>query len=214
MRQRLCYTIIGLGMLFGVSGTALADFVYTMDTNNIAVPGPTGTATVHLDDSTHAIVTFVANTALNYFFLDGGTVAVNVNATTWALGTIAGNSVSGTYSDGGAGNEDGFGSFNQTINSPNAGPNNRSSMVVLSLINTSGTWANDMLVLIGNASGSAVAAHIGVCPTGPQGDCTVTGFTIDSDGGREQQVPEPGMLGLLAMGMMASGVVITRRRRV
>ena len=91
MRQRFWQAILGISLLLGVSGAAVADFVYTLDTNNIAIPGPIGTATVHLIDSTHASVTFLANNpTFNYWFSDGGAVAVNVNAATW-IATATGN---------------------------------------------------------------------------------------------------------------------------
>ena len=214
MRQRLCHTIIGLGMLFGLSGTALADFIYTLDTANFAIPAPYGTATVHLINSTHASVTFVSNnTTAMYFFADGGAVGVNVNASAWTASATGDCTSCNPLTGIGSGNEDGFGSFNQRFTAGTGNPGDRSHVITVLLTNTGGTWANDMVVLINNASGDAVAAHIFNCPAGITGEC-LTGFATSDAGGREQQIPEPGMLGLLALGMMASGVVITRRRRV
>ena len=215
MRQRFWQAILGIGLLLGVSGAAVADFVYTLDTNNIAIPGPIGTATVHLIDSTHASVTFLANNpTFNYWFSDGGAVAVNVNAATW-IATATGNCAScSPLANGGAGNEDGFGSFKQTFNAGSGAPGDRSTSITVLLTNTSGTWASDMVVLIGNASGFSVAAHVFVCPQGINGTCSATGFATNGSGGVEQQgrVPEPGMLGLLAIGLLASGVTVVRRR--
>lgn len=211
MKQKFWQAIIALGMLVGVNGPALANFVYTLDTANFAIPAPYGTATVHLIDPTHASVTFQSNTALNYFFADGGSVAVNVNAATWTL-SISGNCASCTYGDGGSGNEDGFGSFNQKIDSGDGSPASRSSLITIQLTDTSGTWASDMSVLIGNASGNAVAAHIFSCPLGIGGDCS-TGFATSVGGGREQKVPEPGILSLLGIGLLGLGTVALRRRR-
>jgi hypothetical protein len=67
---------------------AKADTTYTLSQGNAAISGfagPYATATVHLVDSTHATVTFTSNTVAGNIYLlgDGGSVAVNVNATTF-----------------------------------------------------------------------------------------------------------------------------------
>lgn len=214
MLRRLCHAILGFGIFLGLSGPALADFIYTLDTANFAIPAPYGTATVHLINSTHASVTFVSNTTTAmYFFAAVGAAGVNVNASAWTASATGDCASCSPLGDIGSGNEDGFGSFNQRFTAGNGSPDSRSHVITVLLTNTGGTWASDMVVLINNASGNAVAAHIFSCPTGIQGDCS-TGFTTSQGGGREQQVPEPGMLSLLAMGMVVSGVVIARRRRV
>jgi hypothetical protein len=60
------------------------------DTGNPAISGfsgPYATVDVHLIDATHAIVEFTSltNSGNIYLMGDGGTVAVNVNATSWAI---------------------------------------------------------------------------------------------------------------------------------
>src|SRR5207244_6188010 len=118
------------------------------DTNNIAIPGPIGTATVHLIDSTHASVTFLANNpTFNYWFSDGGAVAVNVNAATW-IATATGNCAScSPLANGGAGNEDGFGSFKQTFNAGSGAPGDWSTSITGQSTNTRGHRDNDTVVV-------------------------------------------------------------------
>src|SRR4051812_7896569 len=109
-----------------VSTLAAADTVFTLNLGNSAVTGagPYATADVHWVNTTTATVTFdsLSNGGYLYLMGDGGSVGVNVNASSWSFdNVVASNSIAGfttsTIVDGGAGNEDGFGSFNQTFNS-------------------------------------------------------------------------------------------------
>jgi len=75
------------------------------------------------------------------------------------------------FTNGGANNADGFGSFNQTTDNFD-GFNAAVTSVSFVLTNTGAGWANAMSVLTANASGWLAAAHIFVI-----GDQTVvTGF--------------------------------------
>src|SRR5712691_8458437 len=128
--------------------------------------GPYGTVTITLVNSTTATVTFSSNTVAGniYLFGDGGRVALNVKATTFStsniVGTNAGTGFSpGPFTNAGAGSEDGFGSFNLTINSFD-GFSHSSDTISFTLTNTSGTWASAANVLIANADGFDAAAHI------------------------------------------------------
>src|SRR5262249_48209621 len=156
---------------------------------------------------THATITFTAATpgpTNTFLFGDGGSVAVNVNATSWTLGTITGSNAGtgftpGPYSDGGSGNEDGFGSFNQTIDSFD-GYGNSSSQVVFSLTNTSGSWANDASVLTANSQGNTVAAHIFVTTTPANagsngGSALATGFASNGT----PAAPEPSTMAIAGL---------------
>ena len=127
---------------------------------------PYVSVTVNRTNSTHATTTFTSLTAAGNIYLmgDGSSVAVNVNATSWTVNNITGSNsgtgfTPGPYSNGGSGNVDGFGVFNQTINSFD-GFTHSSSTIGFTLTNTSGTWANVAAVLAANSGGSLAAAHI------------------------------------------------------
>ena len=88
--------------------------------------------------------------------MDGGSVGVNVNATTWTIGNFTSNG--NPVSDGGAGNEDGFGNFNQKVSMQNS--SNGASIISFTLTNGSGTWLSAANVLAFNENHWLVAAHI------------------------------------------------------
>ena len=173
---------------------AKATTTYSLGQGNSAIsgfPAPYGSVTVNLDvTQTIATITFTAaNTAaFQYLFGDGSTAAVNVNGA-FTLGAITGTHLPGFgfqagegYSNGGAGNVDGWGSFNLTINSSD-GYTRSSNSVTFTLTKTSGTWSSDANVLIANAQGAFVAAHIFVAafPADPNAGALATGFA--SNGG-------------------------------
>lgn len=218
------------------AGTASADLIFTLDTGNSAISGNTGPyaqVTVHLVDSTNATITFdslcTGGVALgdpgctsNDVFLmgDGSTVAVNVNATSFTLGSITGTNT-GTgftspppYSDGGSGNVNGFGTFNQTINSFD-GFTHSSDEVSFALTNTGGTWADVNSVLAENSNGALAAAHIFVTafPANAANGAIVTGFAAGN--GTlipPEEIPEPGILALLSVALLGMGFIAMRRR--
>src|SRR4029077_5529001 len=135
---------------------AKADFVdYTLTTANDSGlgTGPFGTAHV---DLTGGIATITFTAASGYLFVDGGSVAVNVNATTWNIGTFTSNG-DPVFNDG-AGNEDGFGSFNQKVSMQNS--SNGASIISFKLTNTSGLWLSAANVLKFNGNNWKIAAHI------------------------------------------------------
>ena len=169
---------------------AHADLILTSNAGNAAIsgfPGPYATVDVHLIDSTHATVEFTSltNSGNIYLMGDGGTVAVNVNATSWAISFLT-DSNSGTgftpgpLSDGGAGNEDG--SFNQTVNSFD-GFTHSADDIKIELTNTGGTWTDVNSVLIGNSQGQLAAEHIFVTasPANATNGAIVTGFATGRD---------------------------------
>jgi hypothetical protein len=200
---------------------AKADLVtYYLSQGNPGISGYTGsyaTTTVNRTDSTHATITFTSLTIGGNIYLmgDRASVAVNVNAASWTLGTIKGlNSgtrfTPGPYSNGGSADVDGFGVLNQTINSFN-GFMHSSSAIRFTLTNTSGTWSNAMQVLAANAQGAFAAAHIFVhtfaaaSPNAHNGALAI-GFAAN-DG---SQVPDGGATVML-LGMALGALGVARR---
>ena len=217
------------------TASASADLItFDLTSGNTAIGGYTGdyaVVTVNRTSATEATITFqslctgdvlVQSCSAGdeiFLFGDGGSVAVNVNATSFTLGTISGSNSgtgfsAGPYSDGGAGNENGFGSFNQTINSFD-GYTNTSDLITFSITNTSGTWANAGEVLTLNSNDSLAAAHIFVAawPANQEAGALATGFAAGSNDSTlpPQETPEPGVLALLGVALL--GFASTGRRR-
>ena len=121
--------------------------------------GPYASVAVNRADFTHATITFTALTSNGSIYTLGGasSVAVNVNATSWKVGTITGsNSDTGIYRNGGSRNVDGFGVLNQTISSFG----HSSSTFSFTLTNISGRWSSAGQVLKANANNYFALAHI------------------------------------------------------
>jgi hypothetical protein len=219
--------MLGAAALVVCVEAATADFIVPLAVPNAALAdftGPYAQLDVHLVDSTHATVTFdsLTNAGNVYLMGDGGTVALNVNATSFTLGSLSGaNSgvgfTAGPLSDGGAGNEDGFGSFNLTINSFD-GFTHSLSEVTFGLTNNSGVWGSAANVLAENDKSNFAAAHIFVAPSpadvadGALGG----GFAALPAGGFPSlavaDIVEPGSLALLAAALLSSTWL--RRSRV
>jgi len=207
--------VAGLGLQ---KADAISINVGNNQLTNAGFTGPYATVNVVLNDSTHATVTFTSATQTigsnTYVYLmgDGASAAVKVNATSWTISNITGSNAytgvpaftPGPFSDGGSGNVDGFGTFNQTVNSFD-GFTHSSSTISFTLTNTGGTWGSAAAVLNGNPS---VAAHIFVGLIDANGvvqNTTITGFA--SSGGTPT-VPDGGTtVMLLGMALGALGMV-------
>jgi hypothetical protein len=207
--------IAGLGLQ-----QAKADvFTSSLNAHNTAIAGftgPYGTVTITFVNSTTATVSFTSNTVAGnvYLFGDGGSVALNVNATTFSTSNIVGTN-SGTGFDsshaivqGAAGNEDGFGSFNLTMNSFD-GFTRSSDHITFTLTNVSGTWASAADVLINNAQGFDAAAHIFVtsAPANASNSALATGFAGE---GPQTNVPDGGTTVML-LGVALGALGMARR---
>ena len=227
-RNKLIVIAAAIFLLTVGTTCASADTIFDLGTGNTAIsgfPGPYAEVDVALVDATHATITFTSltNSGNIYLMGDGGTVAVNVNATTWTLSGITGSNsgtgfTPGPYSDGGAGNLDGFGVFNQTINSFD-GYTHSSDTVSFSLENTSGTWADSDAVLTPNASGAQAAAHIFVTssPADASNGALATGFAAgNSSGGPisgQEVVPEPTSIALLGSIFIGVATVLRKKKQ-
>jgi hypothetical protein len=179
---------------------AKADTVdYTLTTSNnpgTLGTGPFGNVNVNLTSGTTATITFTA--ASGYLFVDGGAVAVNVNANSWTIGNF--NSNGNPVSDAGSGNEDGFGVFNQKVSQQNS--SNGASIISFVLTNTSGTWASAANVLAFNGNNWLVGAHIQI-----QNGTGYTGFAAGPNGG---SIPDGGTTVML-LGAALGALGMARR---
>jgi len=220
---------IVISFLFGLLAVAVphasADTTtFNLGTGNDAISGFTGpfaTVLVNRTSTTTATITFTSLTSGGNIYLlgDGGSAGVNVNATSWTLGTITGSNAGtgftpGPFSNGGAGNLNGFGSFNQTINSFD-GYTSSSDTISFGLTNTSGTWAAATNVLTGNSAGNLAGAHIFVTssPANASIGALATGFASGDSGGTGHEVPEPSAFILLGVGLLALVSVARRFNR-
>jgi hypothetical protein len=212
-----------LALTLGVS-SASADTSYSLNLGNTSgspalsdFPPPYGTVNVHLDDSTHATITFTALPGpgtVQYLFGGGGAVAVNTNgAATIVAGFTGSNSGSGysgtNLSNGGAGNEDGWGSFSNTLNEFD-GYSWSLTTVTFQLAKSSGSWGSSADVLANNADGHLVAAHIFVSPTAAMATsgALATGFATN---GPTLPGPEPATMALALAGIGTIGLGGVRR---
>ena len=209
-----------------VAPAAQANIIYNLVTNNGGFgnpPGPYGTATLHLVSSTEATITLVSNQVGSnvYLFADGGTLGFNTNGAVTIQSITGSNNrtdsgfgafTPGPYTAAGAGNEDGFGSFNQTIDTFDGYQHSNTSLTVDFTLN-SGSWANEASVLTPNGLGNTVAGHVFLAVDNGNGTISNTGSTGFATDGTPVRVPEPGSLLLLGSGLAGLAALNLKRRR-
>lgn len=198
---------------FGVQSASADTLILSIGNSDLSgYTGPFADVTITLTDGTHASIAFAADAP--YLLTDGGSVGVNVHATTFTAANFAWSGqpqtphTTPTLVSGGAGNQDGFGNFNFSIN--NGGSFQEAVQnISFTLTNTSGTWASAADVLTGNNKGFLAASHIGVQNTGGTAFAT-TGFAANGTG---STVPDGGTTAsLLGLALTAGGVVSRRRK--
>jgi len=171
-------------------------------------PGPYAQVFIQLINSTTADVTF---TSLgNWTMGDGTTNGLNVNATTFTVGTVTeSNSFSGftpSFKQTNIGSQNiggGVGTINLTIDN-NDGFGDSATQTMFALTDVSGTWTSAANVLTFNSDHVDAAAHIFVCDQTP---CVGSGTAVNT--GFASEVPAPiighGLFVLLAVGGVLFG---------
>jgi hypothetical protein len=189
-------------LLFGAAAQPALALSITIDTPSPGISGYVGpyadVVLTWMDPTTADVIVTTSTSPVGGFgFRIGGpgSIGLNVNGPV----SVSGLPGSGNVTNGGAGNEGGFGSFNFTLDDVGGFQNSVTALsFVLTL--TSGTWADENAVLTPNSSGSVAAADIFVAnPNG--GDTGATGYVNDSippvpDGGSTVALLGSALLGL------------------
>lgn len=224
LKRGSLWLVAGIALAF-IAQPAAAAFTYTLTEPNSAIspyPAPYGTVDVTRIDDTHALISATADNTGGFFYLfgDGGTLGLNtVGGDASLFGSVTGtqpgvgtpSAGAGPYSQGAAGNEDGFGKFNFTLDSFD-GASHASSTISFEIVNNSSTpWTADDTVLTANSQGALVAGHIFVWDNpGYSGDAVATGFAAN---GGSTVIPEPTSMALCLAGIAFGGGAWWRRRR-
>jgi hypothetical protein len=212
-----------LACLAGLTGPAMASTVPTfnctpgsflsiLDTANFTGTGPWGEVCVTLTDSTHA--TIQAATFNGFFMAGQQSLALNVNSDDFIASTpTGGNGSPYTLNYFPIPPVDGLGHFNFVLDSSTSGgpTSNGSTFLTFTLTNNEGPWSSVTNVLTGNDHTPPFDAAMKICTTaaclGFAAEPLTSGHVVP------QPAPEPGMLGLLGVGLLAMGLQRLRRRQ-
>jgi hypothetical protein len=218
-RQKMTRLIAVIILAVGISvlGPSPASADILINLGNAAISGYTGPYASVLVTLTGQTATFTFTSLTNsgnIYLLGGeGSLALNLNATSWTLGTFTGSNAGtgfspGAYSNTGTGNEDGFGLFNQTIKSFDGFSHSADTIVFTVENNSSTQWGTAADVLTPNAGGYEVGAHIFVTssPANAFNGALATGYAVNGT------VPEPATLVFLGMGLVGVAAFGWRKR--
>lgn len=209
------------------AGQACAD-TYTLGKPNSGLsglPGPYGTVDVTWVDSTHATVLLTAlnQGTHNYLFGDGSTIGLNINGTVNVAAAIASivttqpATINGdlpntpSFSDGGSGTVDGWGSFNFILDNIDGATHAVKTLSFTLTATGTTSWADAAAVLTANSEkGVRVVGHVFDYDT----DYNASGVTGYAANGFNPgpPVPEPSTIALACIGLGGLSYRVLRRK--
>lgn len=205
-----------LAVTLAAAAPARASFVFDLNGSNLGsgFTGPFAQVSVTATSSSTATIVFTSLTNGGFLYLLGGhdAAALNVNGA-FSFGSAVGSNAlagftPGPYSAGGPGNDDGAGSFNLLIDSFDGFTHSADTITIML---TGGSGWTDSTVLAGNTLGNIAAAHVFACA---EPGCSVTSGAVktgdaagNGGGGPPQFIPEPSTVALMALGLLALGLI-------
>jgi len=215
---------LALALAFGTTSASADTASYSLTSGNSpnglsGFPGPYATVTVSLIDPTHAQFTYDSATSGGYTYLlaGQGAVAANINASSFTVSGISSTNsfagfTPGPVTQAAAGNEDGFGSFNLTMDSFD-GYQHSNTEVTFTVQNNSGVWVSAANVLAANDSGENLAIHgfAVLNPVSIDGSPAATGYASGAQF-TTTAVPEPSSMAIAGLGALGFVGYSLRRR--